>query len=233
MTGLAGLRRFAQEPPAGASGAATAKDREASAATPGSPAEAREACEFCSAAVAADHGHVADLDNGTLVCACRACYLLFTRAGAGLTRDGGRYRAVGDRYLTDPDGKLTQAEFDALEIPVGLTFFLRSSRTGRVAGFYPSPAGVTQCELDLAAWDRLAASRPLLAAAADDVEAILMTRSGDRVDCFLVPVDACYALAGRMRRDWRGFDGGPAARQAVEAFLSDVRSRARPLRGRP
>ncbi len=232
MTGLAGLRRFAQEPPAGARETGAAPVPGESAGPPGVPAEAAEACEFCSSVIPEQHGHVADLDHGTLACACRACYLLFTREGAGLTRDGGRYRAVPDRYLTDPDGQLTQPEWEDLEIPVGLAFFLTSSRTRRVAGFYPSPAGVTQCELDLAAWERLAASRPLLAAAADDVEAILMIRSEDRVDCFLVPVDACYALAGRMRRDWRGFDGGPAAREAVTAFLDDVRARARPLPGR-
>ena len=69
-----------------------------------------------------------------------------------------------DRYLRDPARPLSAAEWDELEIPVGLAFFLRSSAAGEVTGFYPSPAGATECRLDLAAWDRLAAAHPLLAA---------------------------------------------------------------------
>ena len=42
-----------------------------------------EQCELCATEVPAEHGHVADLENSTLACACRACYLLFTRPDAG------------------------------------------------------------------------------------------------------------------------------------------------------
>src|SRR5690242_21738936 len=122
---------------------------------------------------------------------------------------------------------MTAAEWDLLEIPVGLAFFLHSSVAGEVIGFYPSPAGATQCRLDLAAWDRLAADHPLLSAMAPDVEAALICRTGEGVEHFLVPVDACYELAGRMRLYWRGFDGGEQARQSIADFLSLVRSRAR------
>ena len=188
---------------------------------------AEERCEFCATGIAPGHGHVADLERSSLMCACRPCYLLFTHGQAGR----GRYRSVPDRYLEDPGRPMTAAEWDLLEIPVGLAFFLRSSAVGEVTGFYPSPAGATQCRLDLAAWDRLAADQPLLAAIAPDVEAALICRTGDRVEHFLVPVDACYELAGRMRRHWRGFDGGEQARQSIAGFLSEVRSRARPLDG--
>jgi hypothetical protein len=67
---------------------------------------------------------------------------------------------------------------------------------------------------------------------APDVEAILISRGDDgTTEHFLVPIDACYELAGRMRLHWRGFDGGAEARQSIAEFLGDVRSRARPLRG--
>src|SRR5258707_1268690 len=86
-----------------------------------------------------------------------------------------------------------------------------SAAKAGLTGFYPSPAGATECRLDLTAWERLAAEHPLLGAPADDVEAVLISRSGPDVECFVVPVDACYELAGRMRMLWRGFDGGAEA----------------------
>ncbi len=216
---------------------------------PGGPAQqAAEKCEFCATPVASEHGHVADLESSALMCACRACYLLFTHSGAGQTRlqdpqpeqerrmGRARYRAIPDRYRADPGHPLTPAEWDALEIPVGLAFFLRSLAGGETTAFYPSPAGATECRLDLDAWGRIAAEHPLLAAAEPDVEAILISR-GERdqhgVETFLVPIDACYELAGRMRLLWRGFDGGAEARQSITAFLERVRERSRDLGEEP
>jgi len=190
------------------------------------PAETPERCELCATEVPAEHGHIADLEAASLLCACRACYLLFTQRSAGR----GRYATVPDRYRCDPGRVMTTAEWDQLEIPVGLAFFLRTSRAGGgLGGFYPSPAGVTECRLDLAVWDQLVAGYPLLGAPEDDVEAALVSRSGDGVEYFLVPIDACYELAGRMRLYWHGFDGGTEARASIAAFLADLRRRARPV----
>ena len=253
MTGKTGLRRFVTAPasetpgpPAPAPAAAPAFPPAVASLTDQPRASAEEACEFCATPIPAEHGHVADLEQSMLMCACRACYLLFTNSSAGLTRADagrGRYRAVPDRYLSDPARPLSVAEWDSLEIPVGLAFFLHSSEEG-MAGFYPSPAGATECRLDLQAWDRIAVSHPLLAAAAPDVEAILIyrrdasedtliSRGADGVEYFLVPIDACYELAGRMRMLWRGFDGGSEARQSITEFLTGVRSRARAFSQEP
>jgi hypothetical protein len=122
---------------------------------------------------------------------------------------------------------MSPREWEELEIPVGLAFFLRSSERDEVGGFYPSPAGATECRLDLTAWARLSEDHPLLAAMEDDVEATLISRTDDTVEHFLVPIDACYELAGRMRLYWRGFDGGAEARQSITEFLDSVRARAR------
>src|SRR5262249_8194518 len=230
MSGPAGLRRVVSDlpgapcgsgPPAAGPGVSWEGGRAGAA-----PA-AEEKCEFCATGFGAEHGHVADLEQSSLMCACRPCYLLFTHGQAGR----GRYRSVPDRYLEDPARPMTAAEWDLLEIPVRLAFFLHSSVAGEVPGCSPSPAGATECRLDLAAWDRLATDHPLLAAIAPDVEAALICRTDEGVEHFLVPVDACYELAGRMRLYWRGFDGGEQARQSIADFLRRVRSRARPLGG--
>lgn len=196
------------------------------AGQPPAQGDAEEACEMCSESIPADHSHVADLERSSLLCTCRACYLLFTRPDAGR----GRYRSVPDRYLSDSRRPLSVAEWDVLEVPVGLAFFLDSSAQGGVVGFYPSPAGVTECRLDLGAWQRLADAHPLLAQIEPDVEAALISRTDDAIEHYLVPIDACYELAGRMRMLWRGFDGGTEARQSIDDFLGNVRQRARPLR---
>jgi hypothetical protein len=231
VTGNIGLKRFVAGAP-GAPAATRQDDGQAgsqAAPTFGAAPSAAEKCGMCATEIPDEHGHVADLEASSLICACRACYLLFTHAQAGR----GRYRAVPDRYLQDPERPLTVAQWDQFDIPVGLAFFLRSSQRGEVTGFYPSPAGATECILDLGAWDLLAAEYPLLAAAEADVEAALICRTESGVEYFLVPIDACYELAGRMRLHWRGFDGGSEARESIAMFLGNVRSRARTLRPEP
>jgi hypothetical protein len=183
---------------------------------------------MCAEPIGDSHPHVVHLDSRALLCTCRGCYLLFSSEG---TRQ--RYRAVPERYLRDPARALTAAEWAELDVPVGLAFFLYSSRLGHVCGFYPSPAGATECTLDLDAWERLGQAHPLLPAAEDDVEAVLVNRTDDGVECFLVPIDACYELAGRMRLLWQGFDGGAEARQSIAEFLDAVRARARDLAPEP
>jgi hypothetical protein len=171
--------------------------------------------------VSAEHSHVVDIEQRSLMCACRACFLLFTGPSAG----GGRFRAVPDRYLHDPQNAITAAEWDALGIPVNSAFVLRGD--DGPAAFYPSPAGATECLLDLDAWDRLAAAHPLLAAAEPEVEAILVHGDDDGVQTYLVPVDACYELVGTVRVYWQGFDGGAEAHEHVAEFFERIRARAR------
>jgi len=228
-----GLRRFVKRPagpPPGlppaiqevlaARGAARGRDA-------GEP-EGAERCEMCREVLGERHGHVVDLEQRSLACTCRACYLLFTHEGAA----GGRYRAVPEHVYHDPDRPLTDADWGELQIPVAMAFFFYNSALSRVVAGYPSPAGVTECELDLAAWDRLAAAHPLLGGLAPDVEAIFVNRDEVRYEVFLIPVDECYALVGELRMKWQGFDGGAEARAALAAFLDGLRRRAVPLTGR-
>ncbi len=214
--GGGGLRRFARP-------SRPARPRPGKA--PGDTAPA-ERCELCGELVGGQHPHMVDLQERSIACACQACALLFTRPG-------GRYRTVPDRVRYDPSAPLTGAEWAELQIPVAIAFFFANSALGRVIAAYPSPAGVTECELDLAAWDRLADGHPLLRALAPDVEAILVAGAGPRdeggIETFLVPIDVCYSLAGALRAGWHGFDGGAEVRQALADLLARLRARARPL----
>jgi hypothetical protein len=62
-----------------------------------------------------------------------------------------------------------------------------------------------------------------------DVEALLARRLANAtIECYVVPIDACYELVGRMRRSWKGFDGGAEGWADIEAFFGSVRERAEP-----
>jgi hypothetical protein len=178
---------------------------------------------MCRAVLDGRHGHLVDTEKRSLACACRACYLLFTHPGAA----AGRYLAVPEDVYHDPGRPLADADWNELQIPVAMAFFFVNSALNRVVAGYPSPGGATECELDLAAWDKLAAAYPLLAAMAPDVEAILVNRA--EREAFLIPIDLCYSLVGEMRLRWQGFDGGAEVRASLAAFLDDLRRRALPL----
>jgi hypothetical protein len=184
-----------------------------------------ERCEMCAEPIAEEHPHVVNLASRGLMCTCRGCYLLFTAEHAEL-----RYRAVPQRYLSFPDFTLRPEQWDALEIPVALAFFFTNSMLERTVAFYPGPAGATESELPLGAWEAIVADNPQLSLMTPDVEALLVrapTREHSG-ECHLVPVDACYELVGRLRKVWRGFDGGRDAREAMAGFFADVTSKSRP-----
>lgn len=181
---------------------------------------------MCAEPIGEQHSHVVDVVSRGLMCTCRPCYLLFTAEDAEL-----RYRAVPDRYLAFPDLALGQGQWDELEIPVGLAFFFDNSVQGRTVAFYPGPAGATESELPLGAWDRIAAANPALGLLASDVEALIVRmpdRGHSAIEAFLVPIDRCYELVGALRLAWRGFDGSQDARAVLDAFFADLAARARP-----
>jgi len=179
---------------------------------------------------ASGHGHVVDVVSRSIRCSCRSCQLLFSRPGAG----GGRLRAVGDRWAYDPDFPLGGPRWAALEIPVGLAFLVEDSHAGRVALFYPSPAGATESmvapERIARVWRAAIAEAPGLPAPEADIEAVLLHRPRERADdaceAVLLPVDACYGLIGRIRRAWSGFGGGPEVPAQIAAVLTEARRRA-------
>jgi hypothetical protein len=187
------------------------------------PEPAGQRCEMCSEAIADAHQHVVNVAERQLMCVCRGCYLLFTDSHAQL-----RYRAIPDRFLSFPDFALDRRTWEALQIPVGLAFFFRNSTLDRTVGFYPGPAGATESELDLQAWNAISAAEPRVGLLDDDVEALLVRVAGDEESpqCYLVPIDACYEFVGGLRARWRGFDGGQEAREFIDGFFTELAARS-------
>ncbi len=181
---------------------------------------------MCAQSIGEEHQHVVNLESRGLMCTCRGCYLLFTAEHAEM-----RYRAVPDRYLSFPEFTFGSAEWDDLQIPVGLAFLFHNSVQNRTIAFYPGPAGATESELRLDAWARILAANPQFGHLRADVEALLLRgpdHEHDGFSAYVVPIDTCYELVGRLRSLWRGFDGGAEARTALEEFFAMVEGRSRP-----
>lgn len=174
-----------------------------------------ERCELCGEVLEERHRHLFDPRTRALLCACTGCSLLFQDPE-------GRYRPVPERVRPLPDFVLDEGAWDDLLLPVNLAFFVVSSSAGRPLALYPSPAGATESQLDLATWDSLQAANPVLRSLRPDVEALLCNRIGTARDHFIVPIDVCFELVGLVRLNWKGLGGGPQVWAAVAAFFAEL-----------
>jgi hypothetical protein len=188
------------------------------------PAQVEEKCELCGAPISAEHRHMLDLESRELMCACRACSTLFDRGAAG----GGHFRLVGDRRLSLDELELDDLTWERLRIPVDIAFFFHSTRDGRVMAFYPSPMGPTESQLELDAWEQIAAANPVLATMEADVEALLVNRSHGARRQWLVPIEDCYALVGLIRLSWKGLSGGSEVWKQIATFFAGLDEKSKP-----
>jgi hypothetical protein len=186
-----------------------------------------ERCDLCGLEIGPEHDHLLDPAERRLACACGACAVLFSG------RSGARFRRV-PREVTVLDGlTISDAQWNALRLPIDLAFFYHSTPQGRVVACYPSPAGATESLLELETWEELACSCPALAAMQPDVQALLVNRvrrGAGSGSCFLVPIDQCFRLVGVIRMHWKGFTGGAGVWQEIDHFFADLRLAARPPR---
>jgi hypothetical protein len=184
------------------------------------PRVAREHCGLCSVVLADEHPHLVEPATHRLVCACDGCALLFDGAGAG------RYRRVPRRIKALPDLRLTDEAWDALQLPINLAFFLRSTPAGRVVALYPSPAGATESLVAAEAWETLAEDNPALRDVEPDVEGLLVNRIGESREYYRVGIDHCYRLVGLIRSHWRGLSGGAMVWGEIAGFFAGLRERS-------
>src|SRR5262245_32375642 len=112
-----------------------------------------ERCDLCNAALPDRHGHLFSPARRELKCCCQACGMLF-RAG-----DGTPWKPVHPRVerleLCIDDGA-----WAALQLPIDLAYFQRSSAAGGVRAFFPGPAGATESLLPEGAWAEMAGANP-------------------------------------------------------------------------
>lgn len=180
-------------------------------------------CELCAGPIEDEHGHVVDTADRRLLCSCYACSLLFAAPGAAR----GRFKIVPKRYAGIPTPLFSDAQWEALGIPIGLAFFFENSTMQRVIAFYPGPAGATESLLPLDAWQALREREPLIASLHADVEAALVYRPKDgEAQSFVVPIDVCYELVGLVRSKWQGIHGGDDVHREIDAYFTRIAERA-------
>jgi Family of unknown function (DUF5947) len=186
------------------------------AARPG--ASAVERCDICRTTLPDDHRHLLHLVERRIICSCEPCWALYS--------GNAEYRPTGMRMLW-LDGFACDAEtWASLQIPIGLAFLMRSTTTGTVVAFYPSPAGATESELTLESWAALVAANPVLEQLDTDSEALVVNRMSDPPQYAILPIDQCYGLVGLIKSRWEGISGGGAIESAVPEFFAGVRARA-------
>jgi len=184
-----------------------------------------ERCEMCKTALAENHQHMIELESRKLICACDPCAILFSN------QSGQKYKRVPRRIRFMPDFRLNDAQWESLLIPINMAFFFESSLTGKVAAFYPSPAGATESLLPLESWEEIVTENPVLKQMEPDVEALLINRVGrarqnGNAEHFIVPIDECYKLVGIIRAGWRGLSGGSDVWEEIGRFFTSLKERS-------
>ncbi|GAA1017441.1 hypothetical protein Aple_032630 [Acrocarpospora pleiomorpha] len=174
--------------------------------------QAPEPCELCGAPLSGAHAHLLEDRHERLLCACRACALLFERGAAGL----GRFRLVPDRRV-----RITGPPPADLGIPVGLAFFVLKA-DGVVVAHYPSPVGATRWDLDPGAWERVTGRYEPLGSMRPGVEAFLVAVVRGMDERWLVPIDDCHRLVALVRGEWKGMSGGTELWTRLEQFFAEL-----------
>lgn len=182
-----------------------------------------ERCDLCGRELADDHDHIIEPAARRLTCVCGACAVLFS-ASTTRKRVPRRVRVLADFHLTD-------AQWDALRLPIDLAFFVQSTVLERPVASYPSPAGATESLLSLEAWNDIVGENPVLADMEPDTQALLVNRVGygrgvATPEYYLVPIDQCYRLVGLIRTRWTGLSGGTEVWSAITRFFAELRNRA-------
>lgn len=175
--------------------------------------EGRESCSLCGVALDARHPHLFETSVRKIRCSCEGCANVFPHAS-------GKFRRVPSRVKRLADFGMSDEEWAALGIPIGIAF-LQKSRA-----FYPSPLGTVESSVPPDAWDSLLEGNLVLRSMEPDVEALLVRRERAHREAFIIPIDEGYRLVGLLRREWRGFTGGDSVHEALDRFFAELEARS-------
>jgi Family of unknown function (DUF5947) len=173
-------------------------------------------CEHCRAPIPETHEHLIALPGRRLVCVCAPCAATAPQAGSR------RFRRIVPQCVKLADFFISDELWLAFDIPVEMAFFIRDERSGDPIALYPGPAGLVQSESPLDAWNELTGQYPWLAQLAPETEALLVNRTNRMRDYYRLSTDYCFGLSGLMRKEWRGFGGGPEFRDRLEAWFTGL-----------
>lgn len=184
-------------------------------------AQDAERCELCRHNLAPLHDHLLDPRTRRLLCSCPACAILFSGPAT-------QYKRVPKRIRYLPGCHFSDAEWDALMIPIGIAFFVKHSAAGdlgaRIAAYYPSPAGSVESLLSMDAWEEISSRNSDVDRMESDTEALLVNRTAR--EAFVLPIDECYRLVGLMRAQWKGLSGGAEVWRGIQLFFEEMKGRA-------
>ncbi len=184
-------------------------------------ADQAEHCGLCRQALAPQHDHLIDPRTRRLVCSCQACAILFNNPAA-------QYKRVPREVYFLTDCEISDADWDALMIPIGIAFFVKQSvfvkqsiddrGSTRIAAYYPSPAGPVESLLSVQN------AHPAVEQLEADTQALLVNRAAR--EYFVLPIDECYRLVGLMRTHWKGLSGGTEVWREMQLFFQEMKNRA-------
>ncbi len=204
----------------GCAGSGEARQRSTGAKAGGNgPAAPRSDATSAGSAFPPKHEHLLQLNDRRILCACATCWA--QRSGDP------NLRPTGTRVVWLDDFSLPDELWARLEVPIGLAFFMYSSSVEAMVAMYPSPAGATESELKLTAWEDLRTLNPVLDSLEPDAEALVVNRISEPPSYVIAPIDECYGLVGAVKVNWEGISGGDAIERAVPTFFERLRQRSR------
>jgi hypothetical protein len=187
--------------------------------------KADERCELCSLQIGERHRHLLEMSARTIVCACDSCGILFSDQSAA------KYKRIPRDVKSIESIQLDDCTWNMLGIPIGLAFFFYQTfnksdelqpATEKVVALYPSPAGATECLLDLSAWQEIEDANRWLHDMQPDVEALVVNRLREPHRYYVAPIDRCYELVGLIRMNWKGLSGGQEVWRKIEEFFQSL-----------
>jgi hypothetical protein len=182
---------------------------------PDGPQPLEATCDLCGTTTPEDHRHLLQMEERRIVCVCETCWALHS--------GDPEFLPTGSRFLWLEGFTLPGELWARFGIPIGLAFFLHGNDS--VAALYPSPAGATECELDLAAWEALVALNPVLETLGREGEALIVNRLTDPAQFAIVPTDEAYRLVGLIKANWQGISGGDGVEKAVAGYFEELKAK--------